>query len=83
MAELPKLRREDLERVDARLHQLLNPPHPQEKPQSQPSGESLSTAELRPFTPEECRLAYEVPNPEFDELEHHCASLPKRLPEPD
>ena len=28
MAELPKLKREDLERLDARLHQLLSRPHP-------------------------------------------------------
>jgi hypothetical protein len=34
--------------------------------------------EMKPFTEEECRLAYRTPNPEFDALEHHCASLPKR-----
>lgn len=33
---------------------------------------------LKPFTQEECLLAYRTPNPEFDALEHHCASLPKR-----
>jgi hypothetical protein len=83
MAELPKLKREDLERVDVRLHQLLNPSPAQEKPRNKPSPQNRSAEELRPFTPEECRLAYEVPNPEFDALEHHCASLPKRPPEPD
>lgn len=33
---------------------------------------------LEPFTVEECRRAYRTRNPEFDALEHHCASLPKR-----
>ena len=41
----------------------------------------LATSYLRPFTKEEARLAFQTPNPEFDELEHHCASLPKRIPE--
>jgi hypothetical protein len=36
---------------------------------------------LRPFTQEECRQCWEVPNPEFDALEHHCASLPPSTPE--
>ncbi len=40
--------------------------------------EQLSSDQLKPFTAEESRLAYQTPNPEFDELEHHCASLPKR-----
>ena len=31
MAELPKLKREDLEWLEARLHQLLNRPQPGEK----------------------------------------------------
>jgi hypothetical protein len=34
--------------------------------------------QLKPFTEEERRLAYRTPNHEFDALEHHCASLPKR-----
>jgi hypothetical protein len=42
--------------------------------------ESLSAGRDRPFTDEETRLAYKTPNPEFDELEHHCASMPKRPP---
>jgi len=46
------------------------------KLREQPSGN-----QLQPFTGEECRLAYQTPNPEFDDLEHHCASLPKRPPE--
>jgi hypothetical protein len=29
---------------------------------------------------EEARLAYGTPNPEFDDLERHCARLPKRRP---
>jgi hypothetical protein len=43
--------------------------------------EQLSGNQLKPFTAAECRLAYRTPNPEFDALEHHCASLPKRQPE--
>ena len=43
--------------------------------------EQSSGNQLKPFTAEECRLAYQTPNPEFDALEHHCASLPKRPPE--
>jgi len=27
--------------------------------------------DLKPLTPEECRQAWEVPNPEFEALEHH------------
>jgi hypothetical protein len=42
--------------------------------------EQLSGNPLKPFTAEECRLAYRTPNAEFDALEHHCASLPKRPP---
>jgi hypothetical protein len=41
----------------------------------------LANRGLKPFTKEETRLAFQTPNPEFDALEHHCASLPKRLPE--
>jgi hypothetical protein len=43
--------------------------------------EQLSGDKLKPLTAEESRLAYCVPNLEFDALEHHCASLPKRPPE--
>jgi hypothetical protein len=42
--------------------------------------EQLSRNQLKPFTKEETRLAYQTPNPEFDGLEHHCVSLPKKLP---
>jgi hypothetical protein len=35
---------------------------------------------LKPLTAEEARLAYQTPNPEFDDLERHCARLPKRRP---
>jgi hypothetical protein len=31
---------------------------------------------LKPLTKEELRQCYEEPNPEFDALEHHMASLP-------
>jgi hypothetical protein len=43
--------------------------------------EQLGANPLKPFTREERRLAFRTPNPEFDALEHHCASLPKRVPE--
>jgi hypothetical protein len=37
--------------------------------------EQLSVrAGLQPFTAEENRLAFETPNPEFDDLERHCAA---------
>jgi hypothetical protein len=42
--------------------------------------DQLSADQTRPFTDEETKLAYETPNPEFDELEHHCALMPKRRP---
>ena len=35
---------------------------------------------FKPLTAEEARLAYQTPNPEFDDLERHCARLPKRRP---
>ena len=37
--------------------------------------QKLSASELKPLTKEEARLGYEVPNEEFDALEHHCAKL--------
>jgi hypothetical protein len=40
-----------------------------------------SETPIKPFSAEECRLAYRKPNPEFDALEHHRASLPKKPPE--
>ena len=43
--------------------------------------EELSIHKLKPMTKEECRLAFETPNPEFDALETHCAKLLKRPPE--
>jgi hypothetical protein len=43
--------------------------------------EQLSRNRLKPFTKEETRLAYQTANPEFDDLEHHCASLPKAPPD--
>ena len=43
--------------------------------------EQLSGKQLKPFTVDECRRAYRTPNPEFDALEHHCASLPWQPPE--
>jgi hypothetical protein len=45
--------------------------------------EQLSTGQIRPFTKEESRLAFEIPNPDFDELEHHCATLPAPPPRAD
>jgi hypothetical protein len=41
--------------------------------------EQLSDNQIKPLTAEECRMSYQTPNPEFDALEHHCASLPKSL----
>ena len=38
---------------------------------------------LRPMKPEECRQCWGSPDPEFDELAAHCASLPKAPPEDD
>ncbi len=43
--------------------------------------ERLSTRELKPFTLEECRLAFQTPDLEFDALEEHCAKLPPPPPE--
>ena len=37
---------------------------------------------LRPFTKEEARRAF-APDPEWDKLEEHMASLPQPLPEAD
>ncbi len=45
--------------------------------------ESLAGKELKPLTREESRRCYEKPNPDFDALESHCASLPQPLPEDD
>ena len=45
--------------------------------------EQLEPSKLKPFSREEVRRAYHVPNQEFDDLEHHCARLPKRPPEDD
>ena len=35
---------------------------------------------LKSLTAAEARLAYQTPNPEFDDLERHCARLPKWRP---
>lgn len=40
-------------------------------------------AGLRPLTQEEVRQCYVEPNPEFDALEHHMASLPAPPPPQD
>ncbi len=37
--------------------------------------EVLSSDLVRPMSHEERRRCYEGPNPEFDALEHHCASM--------
>jgi hypothetical protein len=42
--------------------------------------EQFGPTTLKPLTAEEARLAYQRPNPEFDDLERHCATLPKRRP---
>ena len=36
---------------------------------------------LKPLSKAESRRCYQRPNPEFDELEHHLASLPSPHPE--
>ena len=36
---------------------------------------------LKPFTPAESRRCFAIPDPEFDALAAHCASLPAPLPE--
>ena|SRR5258708_38705687 len=38
---------------------------------------------LKPLSPEECRECWGDPDPEFDALAAHCASLPKAPPEDD
>lgn len=40
-------------------------------------------AKLKPLSRQELRDCYSKPNREFDALEHHCAALPKPLPEED
>jgi hypothetical protein len=42
--------------------------------------EQFGPEKVKPFTPQEARCAYQTPNAEFDALERHCASLPKRRP---
>jgi hypothetical protein len=41
MAELPKLNREDLERLEAQLRKLLDRPHAREKPPRKPIGQVM------------------------------------------
>ncbi len=36
--------------------------------------EQLSVKQLKPFTEEECKRCWGTPNPEFDDLERHCAA---------
>jgi len=36
---------------------------------------------LKPFTPAESRRCFAIPQPEFDALAAHCASLPVPIPE--
>jgi hypothetical protein len=45
--------------------------------------ERLGSGRLKPFTKEECRQCWGTPDPEFDALAAHCASLPVPLPEED
>ena len=42
--------------------------------------EQFDRSTLKSFTAEEARLAYQTPNPGLDDLESHCARLPKRRP---
>ena len=43
--------------------------------------EHLAANQLKPFTKQECRECWQTPDPEFDALAAHCASLP--VPEPE
>lgn len=43
--------------------------------------EQLSTGKIEPMTPAECRECWATPDPEFDPIATHCASLPKPPPE--
>ncbi|HEY5915641.1 MAG TPA: hypothetical protein VJA21_34075 [Verrucomicrobiae bacterium] len=43
--------------------------------------EKLAAEHVKPFSKAECRQSWEVPNEEFDALEHHCARLPQPAPE--
>ena len=45
--------------------------------------QQLSGLKLKPMTEEECRQAWEVPDPEFDRLANHCANLPAPSPPKD
>lgn len=42
------------------------------------AGESIKN--LEPFTEEEARRCFEIPDPEFDALSAHCAPLPVPIP---
>jgi hypothetical protein len=55
IAELPKLNRQDLERLDVRLHQLLNPTDSDEKRGGKPIGQvMLEFAGRAQGLPEDC-----------------------------
>ena len=48
-----------------------------------PRKDNSILAGIKPLTKAEAHRCWGKPNPEFDALEHHCASLPVPLPEDD
>ncbi len=69
MAELPKLKREDLERLDARLHQLLNRPQPGEGRRGKAIGQVMLEFAGR---------AEGLPEDYSANIDHYLYGVPKR-----
>ena len=69
LAELPKLNREELERLNARLHQLLDRPHPEEKPPGKPIGQVML---------EFAGKAEGLPKDYSANVDHYLYGVPKR-----
>jgi hypothetical protein len=69
MAELPKLNRDDLERLDAQLHQLLDQTRPQEKPHGKGIGQVMLEFAGR---------AEGLPEDYSANLDHYLYGVPKR-----
>jgi hypothetical protein len=69
IAELPKLNRQDLERLDARLHQLLNPTESAEKRGGKPIGQVML---------EFAGKAQGLPEDYSANIDHYLHGVPKR-----
>jgi len=69
MAELPKLKREDLERLDTRLHQLLNRPHPEARRRGKAIGQVMLEFAGR---------AEGLPEDYSANIDHYLYGVPKR-----